>query len=259
MPSGTPATTAAPRTPTRRLVDGEFGDVARYWLCDHDFLTGQFTGALAQLQAMTSRSPADEGERLRLIGHIQRVNARFDDATATYQQAVTLAHDEGLAAAQAKALTNIAQTACWTGNTTALTDAATEARALLELVPNAVELVKLRSAEATALARTGDTGGAADAITETRRLADDIGYRGGHNLADVAAILLDVRTGDSDNARRTLTALDERTRASGGNTYWVPITQTWLDSDAAIARGEEFDWLDGTDTTLRHWAAITER
>jgi hypothetical protein len=39
-------------------------------------------------------------------------------------------------------------------------------------------------------------------VTHTRELADGIGYRGGHNLADVAEILTSVLAGDADEARR---------------------------------------------------------
>lgn len=94
-------------------------------------------------------------------------------------------------------------------------------------------------------------------IGKARRLADDIAYRGGHHLADVGSILLATRTGDRESARRTLRHLHERTRASGGNTYWVPIVASWIDD----LRPEEVDWpaigwLDGDDATLRRWARV---
>jgi tetratricopeptide (TPR) repeat protein len=241
----------------RGLLGTRFNDVARYWLSDHDYLNGRFATAWADLQAWRGRMPAEEGERLRLIGHISRVNALFDQAADTYRAAIDLARGEGLAAAEAKALTNLAQTLCWGGDADIVADTAVPARQLLDLVPNPVELVKLRSAEAVAAAIDGDHDVARAAVDDTRRLADEIGYRGGHNLADVASILLDVRTGDHASARATLYDLDQRTRASGGNTYWVPITASWIDG---IAPDEldwpEVAWLDDADVTLRRWARV---
>lgn len=208
---------------------GEFDAAARYWLSDFDYLNGRFATALASLHEQPVRGPEDEGERLRLTGHIWRVNARFEEATSVYHEAIDLARREGLAAAEAKALANLAQTACWSGDTAAVADAAGRARELLDLVPNPVELVKLRSAEAVAHAMAGAADAARSAVGDTRHLADGIAYRGGHNLADVAEILLGVLAGDHEGARRTRSELDARTRTSGGNTYWVPIATSWID------------------------------
>jgi hypothetical protein len=244
----------------RTLVGGEFDDVARYWLCDHDFLNGRFAAALAQLQAWQSRDAADEGERLRLMGHIWRVNASFGKAADTYNEAIELARGEGLAAAEAKALTNLAQTACWSGDAAIVIEAARQSRELLDLVPNPVELVKVRSAEAITAAIVGDPADGTVAIEDTRRIADDIGYRGGHNLADVASVLLDALFGHEEPARRTLGDLDQRTNTSGGNTYWVPIAASWVDGvDSAMARQPDLDWVDGPGDTLRRWAALVAR
>ncbi|MBL1095736.1 tetratricopeptide repeat protein [Streptomyces coffeae] len=239
------------------LLGGEFEAAARYWLSDYDYLNGRFGTALATLREQQSRNAADEGERLRLIGHILRVNARFGEATDAYTEAIALAREEGLAAAEAKALANLAQTACWSGDTDTVSDAADQARELLDLVPNPVELVKIRSAEAVAHAMSGDPAAAREAVGDTRRLTDGIGYRGGHNLADVAEILLDVLARDHDGARRTRSALDERTRTSGGNTYWVPIVTSWTDgADMAAECAPAVDWVDGPAASLGRWAAV---
>ncbi|MET8630115.1 hypothetical protein ABZW30_41450 [Kitasatospora sp. NPDC004669] len=244
----------------RALVGGEFDSVARYWLCDFDYLNGRFSAALGSLREQRSRGPEDEGERLRLIGHIWRVNAHFDEAAAAYTEAIDLARREGLAAAEAKALANLAQTACWSGDTAAVSDAAARARDLLDLVPNPVELVKIRSAEAVAHAVAGDVGAAVDAIGGTRRLADDISYRGGHNLADVAQILLGVLGGDGHGARRTRAELDARTRRSGGNTYWVPIVTSWIEGvPQAVEYDPRVEWVDGPAVSLGRWAEVVAR
>ncbi|MFJ1708399.1 hypothetical protein [Kitasatospora sp. NPDC088346] len=244
----------------RALVGGEFDTAARYWLCDFDYLNGRFGTALGSLREQRSRGPEDEGERLRLIGHIWRVNARFDEAAAVYGQAIDLARREGLAAAEAKALTNLAQTACWSGDTAVVADAAARARDLLDLVPNPVELVKIRSAEAVALGVAGEAGAAGEAVRGTRELADGIGYRGGHNLADVAQILLGVLGGDHDGARRTRAELDARTRRSGGNTYWVPIVTSWIDGvPEATEHDLRVDWVDGPAVSLGRWAEVSTR
>lgn len=241
----------------RGLLGGEFDAAARYWLCDYDYLNGRFATALAVLRDQRSRDAADEGERLRLIGHIWRVNARFREATDAYIEAIALASGEGLAAAEAKALANLAQTACWSGDTATVSEVAGQARELLDLVPNPVELVKIRSAEAIASAMVGDPAVAWEAVGETRRLADEIGYRGGHNLADVAEILLGALAGDHDGARRTRSELDERTRTSGGNTYWVPIVTSWIDGvDTAVEHRPAIDWVDGPATSLGRWAEV---
>lgn len=235
----------------RGLLGSEFDAAGRYWLCDYDYLNGRFATALTTLRNQRSRDVADEGERLRLIGHIWRVNARFGEATDTYTEAIALARREGLAAAEAKALANLVQTACWSGDTTAVSEAANQARELLDLLPNPVELVKIRSGEAVAAAIADDPAAAREAVSDTRRLTDGIGYRGGHNLADMAEILLGVLTGDHDGARRTRSALDERTRTSGGNTYWVPIVTCWIDGiDTAAERRPAVDWVDGPITSL---------
>ncbi|MER5641910.1 hypothetical protein ABT095_33860 [Kitasatospora sp. NPDC002227] len=240
----------------RELLGSEFEAVARYWLCDYDYLNGRFSTALAALLEQRSRDAADEGERLRLIGHIWRVNARFGEATEAYSEAIDLAHREGLAAAEAKALANLAQTACWSGEPATVADAAGRARELLDLVPNPVELVKIRSAEAVTCAMAGNPAAAREAVGDTRRLADGIAYRGGHNLADVAEILLGALAGDHAAARRTRAELDERTRTSGGNTYWVPIATSWLDgAEAAAQDSPAVEWVDGP-ASLSRWAAV---
>ncbi|MFF2351835.1 tetratricopeptide repeat protein [Kitasatospora sp. NPDC058115] len=244
----------------RVLVGGEFDAAARYWLCDFEYLNGRFGAALGPLREQRSHGPEAEGERLRLIGHIWRVNARFDEATASYTEAIDLARREGLAAAEAKALANLAQTACWSGAAEPVSDAASRARDLLDLVPNPVELVKIRSAEAVALAVAGDAGAAAEAVEGTRRLADGIGYRGGHNLADVAQILLGVLGGDHDGARRTRAELEARTRRSGGNTYWVPIVTSWIDGVPTAAEHDPgIEWVDGPAASLGRWAEVAVR
>ncbi|MFE4973284.1 hypothetical protein ACFRAR_14355 [Kitasatospora sp. NPDC056651] len=244
----------------RTLVGGEFDTAARYWLCDFDYLNGRFGTALGSLREQRSHGPEDEGERLRLIGHIWRVNARFEEASVVYTEAIELARREDLAAAEAKALANLAQTACWAGDTTAVADAAARARDLLDLVPNPVELVKIRSAEAVAHAVAGDAAAAVAAVGGTRRLADGIGYRGGHNLADVARILIDVLGDDRDGARRTRAELDARTRRSGGNTYWVPIVTSWIEGVPKAAEHDlRVDWVDGPAESLGRWAAVAAR
>ncbi|MFJ5674162.1 tetratricopeptide repeat protein [Streptomyces sp. NPDC093097] len=243
----------------RGLLSGEFASAARYWLADYDYLNGRFATALAALEHRPERDAADEGERLRLIGHIWRVNARFDKATDAYTRAVALARTEGLLAAEAKALANLAQTTCWSGTVDAVTEAAVRGKELLDLVPNPVELVKIRSAESVGHAVAGDRTAALAALADTRELADGIGYRGGHNLADVAAVLISKLAGDLDEARRVRARLDDRTRASGGNTYWVPIVTTWIEGvDAAAAREPAVDWVDGSAPALARWARIGE-
>lgn len=239
------------------LLNGEFAATARYWLADHDYLNGRFTAALAALERHSGRDAAYEGERLRLIGHIWRVNARFDEAADAYNRAVALARAEGLVAAEAKALANLAQTVCWSGNVDAVAEAATTGRELLDLVPNPVELVKIRSGECVAHAIAGDRAAALEALVHTRELADGIGYRGGHNLADVAAILISMLAGDMDEARRLRAELDDRTRASGGNTYWVPVVTTWIDGvGAAAGQVPTVDWIDGSAGALARWADV---
>ncbi|MER6395418.1 hypothetical protein ABT263_05035 [Kitasatospora sp. NPDC001603] len=239
------------------LLGGEFDATARYWLCDYDYLNGRFATALASLHGQQGHGPEGEGERLRLLGHVWRVNARFDEAAAAYRDAIVLARSEGLAAAEAKALANLAQTACWSADTVTVSAAATRARELLDLVPNPVELVKIRSAEAVAQAMAGATGEARTAVGDTRQLADRIAYRGGHTLADVAEILLGTLVGDHAGARRTRAALDERTRTSGGNIYWVPIVSSWIDGPASAAEsGPAVDWVDGPVAALGRWAEV---
>ncbi|MFF7153405.1 tol-pal system YbgF family protein [Streptomyces sp. NPDC008139] len=241
----------------RDLLGGEFDSAARYWLADYDYLNGRFATALTTLETHPGRDAAEEGERLRLIGHIWRVSARFDKATEAYAEAVALARAEGLAAAEAKALANLAQTACWSGNLETVAEAAAQGRELLDVVPNPVELVKIRSAEAVCHAMAGDSAAARAAVTHTRELADGIGYKGGHNLADVAQILISTLTGDAVGARRTRTDLDERTRTSGGNTYWVPIVTTWIEgTESAVARRPAVDWVDGSAASLGRWEQL---
>ncbi len=141
-----------------------------------------------------------------------------------------------------------------------MSDAAARARDLLDLVPNPVELVKVRSAEAVAHAVAGDSGAAVQAIDGTRQLADEIGYRGGHNLADVAQVLLRVLGDDHDGARRTRAELDARTRRSGGNTYWVPIVTSWIEGvPTAMEHEPQVEWVDGPDVSLGRWAGVAAR
>ncbi|MEU5859939.1 hypothetical protein ABZ815_02110 [Nonomuraea sp. NPDC047529] len=241
----------------RNLLSGEFAAAARYWLSDYDFLNGRFAAALAALRGQSTQDAAEEGERLRLIGHVLRVNARFDEAKGVYTEAIVLARREDLAAAEAKALVNMTQTACWVGDMTSVSEAAERARGLLDLVPNPVELVKIRSSEAIVLGLTNNVDTAYEVVHDTRRLADQIGYRGGHNLADVAEILLDILTGNLNGARRTRSHLAERTRASGGNIYWIPIASSWIEGpEEALLSHSSIQWIDDPTVTLNRWAAI---
>ncbi|MET9177295.1 hypothetical protein ABZX88_03590 [Kitasatospora aureofaciens] len=41
-------------------MGGEFDAVARYWLCDYDYLNGRFRTALGSLRDRRSRGPEDE-------------------------------------------------------------------------------------------------------------------------------------------------------------------------------------------------------
>jgi hypothetical protein len=180
---------------------------------------------------------------------------------STYRRAVELANAEGLAAAEAKALVNLAQTRCWTADGAgAIVEIAARARALLDLVSNPVELVKLRSAEAVAAAIAGDHDDGREAVDDTRRRADEIGYTGGHNLADVAAILLVARSGDEPtSATRLLADLEQRTVSSGGNFSWVLIAAAWIGAADGVGGYDhlrrEIEWPDGDDS-LRRWAEV---
>ncbi|MBX2813809.1 MAG: tetratricopeptide repeat protein [Myxococcales bacterium] len=240
------------------LIGSNFDTTARYWLCDFDYLQARYTSALDALRRLVLNDDAAEGERLRLLGHIFRVNAKFSEAIRYYEQAATLAAEKGLVAAETKALVNVAQTACWLGDVEVVEKAAKVAWELEDLVPNPVEKVKLRAAKSVLSILTGKYNEGRMSIQDTRELADEIHYTGGHNLADVAEILVEVIQENYKSAQALLQNLLQRTRASGGNTCWVSIANVWLEKDEASFGLPTIDWIDGANETLKRWRKIIE-
>lgn len=236
------------------LQSSPFSREASYWSCDWKYLQGDFPSALEEVSNWVGGSAAEEAERLRLVGHILRVNAHFTEAAIVYESSLMIASTEGLIAAEAKALTNLAQTFCWTSRRPEVGELVARAESLLELVPNSTELVKLLSAGSIA---TLLSGGEPD-LFSTRRLAVEVGYRGGETLADVVEALSGALAGDWPALLAAVMAIDERTRSFGGNRFWVPIVSTWLPTrEARFVPEVPSTWLDPGAPT--RWAGVLPR
>jgi tetratricopeptide (TPR) repeat protein len=238
---------------------GEFRLDAGYWLADYGFLQGRFGAALADLDQIDGAAdvPAElRGEILRLRGHIYRVNALFDRAEAAYRAALELARGTANLAAEGKALTDLMQTLAWRRPADAR-EIGPRAVEVNEALRNQVEIVKIRAADAVALAGLGESGEAGAEIERGLALTRDCGYPGGQVWCQVARAYSQLRQGEPGAARETAARVAAITAGLGGNRFWAEITawQTAAGPGQPPPEGTA-DWLDGADAARARWLAV---
>lgn len=252
-------------------VGGHFPDAARiyrrlarrssfmrreslYWCADFQYLIGNFAEAMKMTASMLATSDVLCGEAYRLRGHVLRVNGSFHEALDAYSRALDWARTKHDVLAEAKALTNVAETLCWLDPLPAI-DASIEAEEMNRHVGNSVEVVKCLVASAIAHTRHDPLGLDPDLLTRLGAQVEQIGYPGGKVgylvvRAYVAAVSADVGAFEG-----FLSELAEVTRNAGGHRFWVEIAHAWVDDPLPAAK-EQAQWLDGTEETYRRWRSV---
>lgn len=91
---------------------GPYADRAKLQLADIWLLRGEFSQALRELSDLPDE-PDLLGESLRIKGHVSRFNCALDEAELIYRWTLDLGKEIGSAALEGKALTNLAETLCW--------------------------------------------------------------------------------------------------------------------------------------------------
>jgi tetratricopeptide (TPR) repeat protein len=232
---------------------GDFSQDAGYWLADYSFLQGRFNEALSALDQLTEEPAELRGEILRLKGHVYRVNALFDQAEASYRDALSLASDTANLAAEGKALTDLAQTLSWHRPKDAqqIQPRAVEVN---EALRNTVEIVKLHAATAITQANLGDLDSADTEIERGLNLAQECGYTGGLVWCWTARTLNQLKRGDTDSARESAARLATIVSELQGNRFWSEIVNWWL-NDGGERAASSTSWLDGEQAARTRWLA----
>jgi hypothetical protein len=152
---------------------------------------------------------------------------------------------------QGKAMTNLAETLCWTSPITAI-NYAKEAIEINQQVSAPIEVGKAMTAQAIAL--TASTSSAADAIAIARQ-ADtqqkQNGYRSGVLFALQAQGLAHFVIGNQDETRIVLRQIEALSMEIGGMYAYIPTILTYILSPNSFdfdALGKRFQWLDYTMT-----------
>lgn len=236
---------------------GPFSSDARYWIADYDYLDGRFNDALTGLDAIENRTDLLQGEILRLRGHIFRVNALLAQAEASYREALELARNIQVLAAEGKALTDLVQTLAWQRPDDAL-DLLATAKQTNEGVQNSVELVKLHAATAVAHAQRSEFEAAEHEIETGLELTHRIGYPGGSVWCWSARALNRARQADQVGHRHAISQLTSIVQTIHGNRFWRDIAR-WLADMGLDDIPSNTVWLDGEEITRNRWASIGVR
>lgn len=221
-------------------------------LADLQMLRGQFVEALQAFEGLTTveNDALWLAELHRFRGHINRFNFNLVTAEDHYQQALDLSTAVYAEAMRGKALTNMAETLCWTAPNVAVTFAV-EAVEINQQANAPIEVGKAMTAQAIALAAI--KGRAAEALTVARKAADlqeQNGYRSGILFALQARGLAEFVLGRQDVARVTLEEMQQLSREIGGMySYIRMLLSLLLDPEALGDYTERFQWLDVARTT----------
>lgn len=233
--------------------DERLGSRARYQLADIDYLKGRFGHSMDRL-AEDDSTPALHIERLRLRGHIQRVSARFADAALSYQSALDHARAQEAHGAIAKALTNLAETWCWTRPEKAA-EFCERALRLNEALSNQLELLKLHAVRAAIasdwVSLEADTQRALE-LTETT------GYAAGEIFARVGYAFAAARLGMPERAVEQAQHIDEVVQTLGVYGFWSDIVRCWIPRECSVTGANRLRVLDKMDPILRRWQAVLE-
>ena len=253
---------SAARVDYERLIEAEGGDQtaesARFQLLDLALIEGRFVDLQEAFQAEPRpEAPPQRCEWLRLEGHLARFNAQFRTAERLYREALDLAEHSALAAASAKAETNIAESLCWEWPA----DAQLYARRAIDnnsAAGNRLEIVKAAAALAICAAGTSES---AAAVSRCLDAVKQTGYRAGELFA-LSAIAFDgaVRH-DVDAVLRATNRIASLSRQIGTYGFLLDIAAAWLrgmgDTTTRITPLDSPRWVD--NAALDRWAALPQQ
>jgi tetratricopeptide (TPR) repeat protein len=155
--------------------------LANRQMADISMLRGEFKDALASFKhlAEIEGDALWQAELHRFRGHVYRFNFDLVEGEKQYREALDLSQGVNADAMQGKALTNLAETLCWTAPQTALSFVE-EAVELNKQVNAPIEVGKALTAQAIALASMPSRSGEALKIaTQAEELQAESGYRSG--------------------------------------------------------------------------------
>lgn len=249
----------------RRIVlDGSsYAIRARLQLADMEMLDGDFPAALETLDGLGEAGKKLEadvrGEAMRVRGHVLRGNCELEIAELVYRRARTLARMIDSPALEGKALTNLAETLCWTCPDQAGVFAG-EAIDFNRGIGNQLEVLKAHAA--AALGARGDSGENYEPhLDQARRLVKDCGYQAGEVFVLVAEAACLLARGEVDSAERSARLLYDLTRDLGVYRFWSNIVTWWLEEQAPRRRpsvtreDQRVRWL-APDAVRERWTSI---
>ncbi len=229
---------------------------ARYQLADILYLKGKFTESLTQAPA-TPHDPYTHGEWLRLLGHIHRVNAQWGEAELAYRRAYDNARNANSLPMTAKAVTNLAETLCWS-DPVAGRQLAREAIEGSSAAGNQLDLLKAHVALATASEETTVYSTTSGPLQEAMRLVTETGYQAGEVFVLVAQAFIAACAKADTEVLRLSHEIDSLTTSLGVYRFWGCITRVWSqENPVETARlAAAFQWPDGWERTARRWQTI---
>jgi tetratricopeptide (TPR) repeat protein len=234
-------------------IQQEAALLARRQLADVTMIRGGFRSALQGFEALrgADEDPLWRAEVCRFRGHVHRFNAQFAAAEPLYRQAEQLAASVKADAMLGKAMTNLAETFCWTAPETAL-DMARDALELNRQVGAPIEEGKALAARAVAEAMLGRT----EAAVATARTAADLhlasGYRHGTLFAMQAEGLAYLGARERARAMQIAERMDALAREISVYGFLSLILWQDLAPDEALPRYGAFEWLEPEAIVRRH-------
>ncbi|MFJ3276540.1 AAA family ATPase [Streptomyces sp. NPDC086776] len=192
--------------------------LAGFALADITMCAGDFPGAFALAAEVSEHSGPDEGVRraeLKRLMHLaHRFLLDFPSAWALLDEAQALFLESDSIHGLADIQTNRAELLALTDPAAAVAaaDAALEAQRRLGV---GHEVGKILTARAIAQTRLGHLGEAAESFVGAAQTLETVGYRSGRARAELFHAFLYLRTGDQDQAVRSLRLAGERLEAAG--------------------------------------------
>jgi tetratricopeptide (TPR) repeat protein len=238
-------------------AQGAFAEQARFQLADLQYLRSRFAAAKGDLQI--PRAPSYlAGEEYRLAGHIDRAQARFQEAAEAYETALGIAEIIRSDSLRAKALTNLVETYCWLApdRAAAVLPEALERNASLG---NKLELIKVHAADAVAKAALGCTDLVGRRVGRALTLVEACGYEAAHFFAWAPRALQAALDRDFGVLDETIDDAGRLAARLGVYGFWPTIFLLWrtLLSDDAVPtfrRGTTNDELQ----SFQGWSAPLE-
>lgn len=225
--------------------------LARRQIADVLMVKGRFRDALEgfdKLEGISRNDPLAAAELDRFRGHIHRFNFRLGDAERLYRHALSLAASINAGNMRGKALTNLAETLCWTKPIEAIQHAEDAIR-LNEDVNAPIEVGKALTAKAIAQAAVPGQAinGLATAMEAEKRQTTD-GYKGGILLALQAQAIACLALGKRSECNEVLGRL--RVLSGEVTTYGFLLLPLYvaLDSEGVLGQEKEYQWLAFEDT-----------